>query len=132
MGSGPSTVTGVTRQTGSQVQLNLSGVRGYMNRIVDGLVYDTETATKVAEWRTGYGRAFYAFDEAIFVTKNGRWFRAGHGGPKTVYRQQAGVNTYSSGWGLIPLTDDEALQLLETRGEIKAIEEHFTSRLQEA
>tara|TARA_Y100000310_G_C20541072_1_gene743324 strand:- start:338 stop:649 length:312 start_codon:yes stop_codon:yes gene_type:complete len=103
-----------------------------MKRIVDGLVYDTETATKVAEWRTGYGRAFYAFDEAIFVTKNGRWFRAGHGGPKTVYRQQAGVNTYSSGWGLIPLTDDEALQLLETRGEIKAIEEHFTSRLQEA
>jgi hypothetical protein len=102
-----------------------------MKRIIDGLTYNTETATLVLDRGWGYGGDFGKIDEGIYVTKHGRWFRSGNGGPASVYAQRVD-NAYSGGSGLIPLTEDEAMAILENDGATAALEEHFAHRVQEA
>ncbi len=51
-----------------------------MKRIINGLRYDTETATKLADWDNGiYGNDFKACEESLYKTKNGAYFIAGQG-----------------------------------------------------
>jgi len=102
-----------------------------MKRIIDGLTYNTETATLVHEWGVGYGGDFGKYDEGIYVTKSGRWFRAGSGGPASHYAVRVD-NSYIGGSGLIPLTEDEALRILEDRDAIRAIETYFDHLIKEA
>jgi hypothetical protein len=102
-----------------------------MKRIVSGRTYNTKTATLVNEWGVGYGGDNDKYDERIYVTKSGRWFRAGSGGPASHYAVREG-NAYTGGYGLIPLTEDEALSILEGRNAIEAIETHLAHRIEEA
>ena len=103
-----------------------------MKRIIDGLTYNTETATKVASWSHGYRGDHGMYEESIYVTKHGRWFRSGFGGPASMYAKSVDNNSYSGGSGLFPLTEDEAMQILESYHQTDALEEHFSHRLEEA
>jgi len=84
-----------------------------MKRIIDGLVYNTATATLVAVW----GQISNA--DALYITKHGRWFQ----GPSDDRRPTL---------CLYPLTEDEAMSLLESHNEVEALETHLAHRIEEA
>jgi hypothetical protein len=86
-----------------------------MTAVFKGLRYDTDTAEEVASHSYGYKTDFESVDESLYRTKNGRWFLAGSGGPKTRYAESVGTdgNGRIGGKGIVPITELEARDLLE-------------------
>lgn len=103
-----------------------------MKRIIDGKVYNTQTAEGIASWHNGYYAGdFKRCEEALYRTKKGNWFLAGEGGPMSKYARLCG-NGYSGGDGLEPITADQARQWLEDRDFTAELEEHFADKLEDA
>lgn len=103
-----------------------------MRRIIDGKVYDTETATEVAHYWNGLaGNDFRNVSERLYITKKGNWFTAGHGGPMSKYSVSNG-NSTSGGDGLEPISQEAALRWLERNDETEAIEKYFSDKIEEA
>jgi len=102
-----------------------------MRKIVDGKIYDTATAERIAGRRTGYGRGDFNWcEEALYHTKKGSWFLAGQGGAMTRYSQNSGVYETSSP-SIIPLTEEEALEWLQEHDQEK-LEKYFPNLFTEA
>jgi hypothetical protein len=100
---------------------NQFGIR----KVVDGKIYDTETATEVATHDNGLGRNDFTFEWlGIFRTKGGAWFLSGETGAIGRFREQIG-DGYASGKVLEVLTEQGALALLERWNETSAIEKYF-------
>lgn len=103
-----------------------------MKRIIDGKVYNTETAEEIASWHNGYyGGDFKRCEESLYRTPKGSWFLAGEGGPMSKYARPAG-NMTSGGDGLEPLTPDEARRWLEEKDFVAELEQYFAGDLEEA
>lgn len=103
-----------------------------MKQIIDGRRYNTEAATLVAEDSRGYGGDFPAFSEALYVTKAGRWFLAGQGGPMTRYAEAYHDGSRSGGTRIIPMDPSDALLWLEHNGMCDAIELYFHDVIEDA
>lgn len=105
-----------------------------MKRIIDGKRYNTETATEVADVSPrGFYRGDFRYEDTrLYRTPKGRWFLAGEGGPMSRWSRSVGLNGYTSGEGIHVVDNDEARALLEQHGETEAIEEYFSSAVQDA
>lgn len=91
-----------------------------MKRVIDGKVYNTETAEEVADASARCPRSdFQYWEETLYRTKKGVWFLYGKGGPMTHYAKSIDQNSYSGSDGLRALTDAEALEWME-RHQIEA------------
>jgi hypothetical protein len=102
-----------------------------MRKIVDGKIYDTEIAERIAERKTGYGRGDFNWcEETLYRTKKGRWFLAGQGGAMTRYAQGSDVYQTSS-LDVIPLTQGEAVEWLQEHAPDK-LEKYFPHLFTEA
>lgn len=68
-----------------------------MKKIINGRLYDTETAKELAAVDNGYGvgNAFYS-KTALFQKKTGEYFIYGEGGPMSEYGDSVG---YNRTWG---------------------------------
>ena len=68
-----------------------------MKKIINGRLYDTDTAKELAAIDNGYGagNAFYS-KTALFQKKNGEYFIYGEGGPMSEYGDSVG---YNRTWG---------------------------------
>lgn len=85
-----------------------------MKAVIDGLRYDTATATEIGEYSNGLGgRDFRNIAETLYKTKGGRFFLSGEGGPMTKYARPCG-NMTGGGEGIIPLSEIEARDWCET------------------
>ena len=94
-------------------------------KVIEGKLYNTEAATKVASWDNGvYGNDFRACDEELYQTKKGNWFMVGSGGPMSKYSVTRG-NSTSGTTEIVPMTKEEAYEWLEKNNEIELIEEYF-------
>lgn len=105
-----------------------------MKAIIGGMRYDTDKAVPVADYIAPHARGdFRWMRETLYKTKAGRWFLCGTGGPMTPYAQPAFGGGWTGGEDIIrPLTAEEARSWLETRGELKALEQHFGSEIEDA
>ena len=57
-----------------------------MKTIINGRMYDTETAEKIAGWDNGiYGRDFRSCEETLYKKKTGEYFIYGSGGADSKY-----------------------------------------------
>lgn len=85
-----------------------------MKKIIDGRMYNTDTATCVATYDNGcsYDDLDY-ISEDLFIKKNGEWFIYGAGGARTNYSVSCGSNWWRGGSSIIPLTEEEAKEWLE-------------------
>lgn len=99
-----------------------------MKRIINGKVYNTETAVfSCGVGPGGYGRNDFRYEDTrLYRTAKGAWFLAGDGGPASRWRKLVGGNSYSGGSGLRVIEEDHARELLEQHDEIDAIEKYFT------
>ena len=104
-----------------------------MRAIIDGLRYDTKTATEVAGYDNGLGWGdFRHIEEALFRTPRGRWFLAGCGGAMTRYARSCGGNCTTGGEGIHPIAAADARKWLEARHMTEALEEHFADAIEDA
>lgn len=80
-----------------------------MKKIIDGKVYNTETATCVGEWANGYYRNDFKWEsEELYKKNNGEFFLYGEGGPMSSYAESIGNRSWSEGSSISPLTSKEA------------------------
>jgi len=86
-----------------------------MKRIIQGKVYDTETATEVASQYHGYGGDFAAWREILYMTKSGTFFLHGWGSCRTEYAESTGQNSWSDGQRLIPYDKIQVMDWAERR-----------------
>lgn len=84
-----------------------------MKRIINGKMYDTDTATLVADYQhLDYGDWEYEREE-LYIKKTGEWFLYGEGGLYSKYGIQCGSNRRCSGEDIKPFTKEEARKWLE-------------------
>lgn len=103
-----------------------------MKKIQDGLKYDTETATLVAEDCNGYDRSNYNYwTEQLYRTQNGRWFVYKAGGANTQYMVKL---CDGRGFGeSIEILDEEAVkEWLEEHNKGEAYEKYFGNEIENA
>lgn len=86
-----------------------------MKKIIEGALYNTETAKRIGSWDNGvYGNDFRSCSEDLFQTKSGKYFLYGEGGPMSTYAVHHG-NSTSGGEEIMPLTPLEAHEWAEEK-----------------
>lgn len=97
-----------------------------MKQIISGKMYNTETAELLGEYTNGLSYSdFHHFDEALYRTKKGAFFLAGHGGALTKYSQPCGDNGTCGGDGIFPLSEAEAREWMEQHASAEEYEAVF-------
>ena len=85
-----------------------------MKKIINGKMYNTETATEVSSYSNGGSwRDFSHFCETLYRKKTGEFFLHGEGGPMTKYAESCGQNSWSGGERIFPLTEAKAKEWME-------------------
>lgn len=82
-----------------------------MKKIIDGKVYNTKTATCVADENKSL-QNFYSTSEALYVTKSGAWFLYGESSAGGNYSHWSG-NSCGYGEDIRVLTVEEVLAWAE-------------------
>ena len=83
-----------------------------MRRIIDGKMYNTDTATLVGEYSYGYMGQHEYWSEELYIKKTGEWFLYGCGGALSKYSEDCGNRTICGSEEIIPYTPDEAKEWL--------------------
>lgn len=79
-----------------------------MKKIVNGKLYDTDTAKEVGCYSNGYGTGDFQYCyESLYRKRTGEYFLYGRGGARSKYSERCG-NGWSEGWMIIPYTEEEA------------------------
>jgi len=96
-----------------------------MKKVINGKLYDTETAVLIGEYSSGYSsNDFNSYNEALYLSPKGTYFLAGEGGPMTSYAQSV-ADYIVSGSDIIPLTREEAREWAEGHLLADEVIEHF-------
>mgnify|MGYP001562421380 FL=1 len=110
----------------------VSGKGEVMKQVIDGKIYNTETAELLHEWDNGiYGNDFRCCNESLYKTKKGAYFIAGSGGAMSKYAKSYGNNTGGSE-GIEVVTEKEAIRWLEEHDGSDILAEKFADRIEEA
>lgn len=87
-----------------------------MKKIIEGKLYDTETAKEMGTWSNAGGwRDFSHIEETLYRKRTGEFFLFGEGGPMTKYAVSQGQNSWSGGREIIPLTVANAREWAEEK-----------------
>lgn len=89
-----------------------------MKAIMHRMVFDTETATAIAEYDNRLSKADFRWcEETLYKTPKGQWFLHGRGGPQSPWSHRLADGTRGSGERLEHLMDDhDAIDWCERRG----------------
>ena len=97
-----------------------------MKKIINGRLYNTETAEKIAEWNNGiYGNDFRSCEETLYKKKTGEYFIYGSGGALSKYSVPCGNNGSSGASDITPVTKEQAKIWLETKGDTETYIHEF-------
>ena len=85
-----------------------------MKKIINGRLYNTETAQIITDYSNGLCcNDFRWIEETLYRKRNGEFFLHGEGGPMTKYAKQIDTNSWCSGEAISPLSDAEAREWME-------------------
>jgi hypothetical protein len=97
-----------------------------MQRVIDGKLYDTDEAERIATWKNGDDPGDFRYcSERLYKTDNGRYFIYGKGGAMSSYAKSAGNNATTGSSAIRPISESDALEWCERKsieGEIIADE----------
>lgn len=85
-----------------------------MKKIINGKVYDTETAQVLGSWSNMSDRSFERIDETLYRKRTGEFFLHGEGGPMSRYAVQIEQNSWRGGEKITPLSWDDARAWVES------------------
>ena len=104
-----------------------------MKKVIRGLRYDTETATRVGNDSYSNFGDFQYWCEELYRTSTGNWFLYGEGGAKSKFAKAIGQNEIGGGNDITPLTRSDALAWLEAHNsDSDAIAEYFSDMVEDA
>ena len=103
-----------------------------MKRIIDGKLYNTETAEQLAHRSYGTYGDFSFYEETLYVTKKGSYFLEYSGGPRSPYGVNEGTDGTRGDSGIIPFNGDEAFEWLVKSGKSELAAELFPEKITEA
>ena len=97
-----------------------------MKKIINGKMYNTDTAKELAGWSSpgGWGD-FSHYEETLYQKRTGEFFLFGEGGPMTRYAESAGQNQWRGGSKIIPLAWEDAREWAENKLDADGYEEIF-------
>lgn len=85
-----------------------------MKKIINGKLYDTETAKKLGDWDNGlYTSDLNYVCETLYKKRTGEFFLLGEGGAATNYSERVGSNDWCYGYAIMPMSFDEAQKWAE-------------------
>ena len=84
-----------------------------MKQIIEGRLYDTETADELGDYAYSHRSDFYSWSETLYRTKAARYFIAGEGGPLSKYARSCGQGETAGGEGIRIVTEAEAREWME-------------------
>lgn len=87
-----------------------------MKKIIEGRVYNTETAKFLGSYQHSYRNDFSFYKEELYRTKSGAYFLYGEGGPASRYSKQVGQNRWTGG---------EEIRAMSPQGARAWAEEHL-------
>lgn len=97
-----------------------------MKKVINGKVYDTDTAKKLAVYANGGSWSdFSHLEETLYRKKTGEYFLHGEGGPMTRYAEASGQNSWSGGERIMPMSYKEATAWAEEHLDGEEYEEIF-------
>lgn len=79
-----------------------------MKKVINGALYDTETAKMLGKDSYSNPRDFHHWKETLYRTKSGKYFLHGEGGAMTKYAVCVAQNEWSGGEKIIPLDLESA------------------------
>lgn len=110
-----------------------AGGRFEMKKVVDGKVYNTETAELVHEWSNGrYGNDFRYRGKDLYRTKKGNWFLLHEGGPMTDMAKSCGDNSFCGSRDIEPISEKDVIGFLESHDGAEVILKYFSDQVEEA
>ena len=96
-----------------------------MKKIINGILYNTETAKELAEWSNGLTSSDFSNEtETLYRKKNGQLFLYGSGGPLSEYAVSY-MQSWTSGEDIKPLTIEAAKRWAENKLDADEYEEVF-------
>lgn len=85
-----------------------------MKKVINGKVYDTETAKRVGEYEPNpYRSDFNWFCETLYQKKTGEFFLHGDGNANSKYSRSCGQNEWCGDEKIIPMAYDQAQKWAE-------------------
>ena len=84
-----------------------------MKKVINGKMYNTETADLLATWDNGRWGNFDVLEEKLFRKRNGEFFLYGHGGPRSPYSKFSGDGLEVGGKSIMLLSEKEAREWAE-------------------
>ena len=104
-----------------------------MKKVIDGKIYNTETAELLHEWNNGmYGNDLRRCEESLYRTQRGAYFIVGEGGAMSKYARSCGSNTTCGGDGMEVVSEAHAMDWLETHDGSDILSEKFADKIEEA
>lgn len=79
-----------------------------MKKIINGKLYNTDTAKRLGEWVNDIPDNLHWVSETLYQKQRGEFFLHGEGGPSSKYAKSIGQGSWSSGEKIIPLSYDAA------------------------
>lgn len=97
-----------------------------MKKIINGKMYNTDTAELIASDGWGSKSDFKHYDEELYRKKTGEFFLWGEGGPLSRYAEPDGSgHGWYSGSKIIPLDEEEAREWMEEKASTEKYIEVF-------
>lgn len=104
-----------------------------MKKLINGKMYNTETAEEIATWSNSYYPSdFHYCQETLYKTKKGAYFLHGVGGALSRYSVPVGNNGRGGGSEIVALTADQAFDWMEENGLTEEAEKEFPDKIEEA
>jgi len=99
-----------------------------MKKVIDGKNYDTSNADEICDVPSSSAPGDYGWHETtLYRTAKGRFFIAGKGGPRSMWAESVGQNSWRAGQGIRTITVEEARQFMEAAG--RSVEEFIEAGL---
>lgn len=114
------------------LDMTIQAMEAAVRAIIDGKRYDTETADEVAVHHSPHLPGdFYSFSETLYRTQRGRWFLVGEGNAASPYGTPV-WDGRGPGERVMPFSDEEARDWLESREKYDALEAYFAKFIEDA
>ena len=84
-----------------------------MRKIINGKLYDTDTAKEHGSDSFSNCRDFHYWHEILYQKRTGEFFLYGEGGPLSRYAESTGNNSWSGSQKIIPLSYNSARKWAE-------------------
>lgn len=102
-----------------------------MRRVIDGKIYDTETAALLHYWDNGNNGRFHFRTKALYRTPKDRYFLVHEGGAMTDMAKQVDSNNVSGSEAMEVIDRETAIRFLESHGGSEVLIREFPDAVEE-